>query len=62
MIFGHIAGPLLKKIDGNYGFWETDAFPIIVLGVLLFYFVIQKEIQELKVSRTNLYLLNSSCL
>lgn len=51
MIFGHICSPLLVDIgikDGS--FWSSHAFCCIVLGVLLYYSVIQKSISEMKIA------------
>lgn len=49
MIIGDIGHGLLDKIVGLRGtWWENKQFPILVVGVLLFYFAIKKEIQELK--------------
>lgn len=49
MIVGSIGNGLLSKISSiKDEFWSSTTFSILVVGVLLFYFAIKKEIQELK--------------
>jgi len=49
MIIGDIGQGLLGKISGTDGtVWGSKQFPILVVALLLFYFAIKKEIQELK--------------
>jgi amino acid permease len=49
MIVGAIGEGLLEKIGKIEGtFWASKQFPILVVALLLFYFAIKKEIQELK--------------
>lgn len=49
MIIGDIGHGLLQKIDKIDGtWWSGTQFPILVVAVLLFFFAIKKEIQELK--------------
>lgn len=49
MIVGDIGNGLLEKIDGINGtFWSSRQFSILVVAILLFFFAIKKEIQELK--------------
>jgi amino acid permease len=49
MIIGDIGQGLLQKIDSIDGtFWADKQFPILIAAVVLFYFAIKKEIQELK--------------
>ena len=49
MIVGDIGNSLLErihKLDGT--FWSSKQFSILAVAILLFYFAIKKEIQELK--------------
>jgi amino acid permease len=49
MIIGDIGQGLLQKIDSLDGtFWADRQFPILIAAVVLFYFAIKREIQELK--------------
>ena len=51
MIFGDISAHLLSEIPGNSGFLASKQFAILVLGLVLLYFALQKQITELKVKR-----------
>lgn len=56
MIFGHICGPLLEEIFGSdSSFWTSSQFSQIILGILLFYFCIQKQIAEVKIAGVILF-------
>lgn len=49
MIVGSIGHGLLDKISGLHNtWWSNKQFSILLVGVLLFYFAVKKEIQELK--------------
>jgi amino acid permease len=51
MMFGHICSPLLVDMGVNTDtFWSGHTFCCIVLGLILFYFIIQKQIAEMKIS------------
>lgn len=49
MIVGDIGNGLLEHFESIKGkFWSSRQFSILVVAVLLFYFAVKKEIQELK--------------
>jgi len=47
---GEIGTGLLERIHGLDGtWWQHKQFPILLVALILFYFQLKKEIQELKV-------------
>ncbi len=56
MIFGDIVGPILIDIGiSETSFFSSEAFAKMVLAVLLYFFVIQKRIQEMKIAGVGLF-------
>ena len=56
MLFGGISHSLLVDIGISEGnFFGSEDFAIIILGLLMYYFIIQKQIEEIKVASISLF-------
>lgn len=50
IVFGDVSGALIKKAHGSESYWSSRWFTHPLLGFLLVYLVIQKDISKLKVA------------
>lgn len=48
IVFGDVAGGLIERVNEGSSFWSSRLFTHSLLGILLLYLILQKEIQRLK--------------
>ena len=56
MLFGEIGSTLLRDFGiSESSFFGTHSFSIIILAIFLYYFIVQKQIEEIKIASISLF-------